>query len=295
MKKTVSLILLTFIAFSTANAQLLWKVSSPDATKPTFLFATEHVAPVAILDSMPALAHAIDAVDEVYGELSLADLQSLSSSPMLMAALTAPADSTLSKVLTPDQLKTIDDYFMKLSGSPSPITPMFDGFKPMMVSTTLLQLAAMKAIPGFNVTQPLDMALLQKAQSAGKPVKGLETPEFQINVLYGTPIARQTADLMQSLTSDIDPVEMLRQMNEAYHAGDLLALEKITSDVEANGMTEEERRRLIDDRNQAWVNFLIGAIPTTSMLIVAGAGHFPGPKGIISLLRDAGFTVQPAN
>lgn len=295
MKKTVSLILLIFSAFSVANAQLLWKVSGNNSQKPTFLFATEHVAPVAILDSLPGLTEALETADEVYGELSLADLQSLASSPALMNALTAPADSTLSKVLTPEQIKIVDDYFMKLSGSPTPITPMLDKFKPMMISTTLLQLASMKAIPGFNIKQPLDKALLERAQAAGKPVKGLETPEFQINVLYGTPIARQADDLIKALTSDVDPVALLSQMNEAYHAGDLIALEELTSDVESSGMTEEERQRLINNRNETWVNFLIGAIPTTSMLIVVGAGHFPGPKGILNLLRNAGFTVEPAN
>ena len=61
----------------------------------------------------------------------------------------------------------------------------------------------------------------------------------------------------------------------------------------AMGMSPEEADKLINDRNSAWVDFLIGALPTTSMLIAVGAGHLPGEKGVINLLQKAGFEVSP--
>lgn len=59
------------------------------------------------------------------------------------------------------------------------------------------------------------------------------------------------------------------------------------------GMSPQEADKLIYNRNSAWVDFLIGALPTTSMLIAVGAGHLPGEKGVISLLKKAGFNVTP--
>lgn len=61
----------------------------------------------------------------------------------------------------------------------------------------------------------------------------------------------------------------------------------------ATGMDEHTAKRLIDDRNQAWADILIGAIPTASVLVAVGAGHLPGVNGLIAKLRDAGFKVDP--
>ena len=60
-----------------------------------------------------------------------------------------------------------------------------------------------------------------------------------------------------------------------------------------NGKTPADKDRLIDKRNEAWVDFLLGMLPTTSMFIIVGAGHLTGPKGLIQQLRNAGYTVEP--
>ena len=38
---------------------------------------------------------------------------------------------------------------------------------------------------------------------------------------------------------------------------------------------------------------MAGLLPTASVLIAVGAGHLPGDKGLISLLRKEGYTVTP--
>ena len=39
---------------------------------------------------------------------------------------------------------------------------------------------------------------------------------------------------------------------------------------------------------------MIGALTTAPMFIAVGAGHLPGPNGLINLLRSKGYTVEPA-
>jgi uncharacterized protein YbaP (TraB family) len=34
-------------------------------------------------------------------------------------------------------------------------------------------------------------------------------------------------------------------------------------------------------------------MPQKSLLVAVGAGHLPGDKGVINLLRKAGYTVTP--
>ncbi len=82
------------------NAQLLWKVSGKDVKSPSYIFGTHHMAPVAVLDSVAGVAEAVASVDELYGELSLAEMTSPETQGVLMGMMTAPADSTLDKVFT---------------------------------------------------------------------------------------------------------------------------------------------------------------------------------------------------
>ncbi len=76
-------------------------------------------------------------------------------------------------------------------------------------------------------------------------------------------------------------------------SSDLNGLAELIAEAQTDGMTEEDARMLLENRNRAWLDILIGAIPTASILIVVGAGHLPGDTGLISLLRNAGYTVEP--
>ena len=50
---------------------------------------------------------------------------------------------------------------------------------------------------------------------------------------------------------------------------------------------------LLYRRNANWVMKLKTLMAGKSLLVAVGAGHLPGEKGVISLLRKAGFTVTP--
>jgi len=59
--------------------------------------------------------------------------------------------------------------------------------------------------------------------------------------------------------------------------------------------TAEELDRLVYGRNRNWVNKLQEIMPQQSLLVAVGAGHLLGEQGLITLLRNAGYTVEPAN
>lgn len=48
-------------------------------------------------------------------------------------------------------------------------------------------------------------------------------------------------------------------------------------------------------RNQNWEKQMKELIPVQSSLFIVGAGHLSGEKGIINLLKKAGFKVTPIN
>jgi uncharacterized protein len=50
---------------------------------------------------------------------------------------------------------------------------------------------------------------------------------------------------------------------------------------------------LLYNRNKNWVSTMERIFSSSSVVIAVGAGHLPGQKGVINLLRQAGYTVEP--
>lgn len=289
MKKVLLLTLAAILSLS-ASAQLLWEVSGNGITRPSYILGTHHLAPAdSIIAANPAIDRALSAVDEVLGEIVLADMAAAQSE--VLAALQAPADSTLSVLLSPAQLDSVNNVLSAYTGGMLR-AEMLNAFKPAMLSTQLEALRAAAAFPGFNPMRQLDALIQEKASLLGKRVGGLETVAYQIGLLYGSPLPQQASDLMKSVRLDQSSRQLAIDLANAYISGDLEAVHDIMMDPD-NGMTPDEASRLIYDRNRSWVSFLVGALTTTPMFIAVGAGHLPGTQGLISLLRSRGYNVEP--
>lgn len=287
-------VLLTLVMISVSlglSAQRLWKISGDGLEKPSYIFGTHHLAPASIADSTAGFAEALDAVERVYGEVDMSLAMAPAAQMKVASMIMAPADSTLSKVFSPEELAEIDAYLQRAVG-PAMTVAMFESYSPIMISIALEMAMMNRIIPDADPMNPLDGHIQQLAREKGKEIGGLETVEFQSALLYGSSIADQAASLLRTVRSGRDPLADSRMLYARYAEGDLDGLMEVMN--EASAMTPEEADAMLYSRNSAWVNFLIGILPATSIMIVAGAGHLPGERGVINLLRKAGFSVNPA-
>lgn len=290
--KRITLALAALIITIGANAQLLWKISGNGLTKPSYLFGTHHVAPLSVIDSVPGLMDALAAADVLYGEVDMEKMTDGATQMKMAQKMMAPADSTLSKVLSAEELAAIDNLF-KENGLPY-TTAQLEVMKPAAVSNIITLIMAQKANPGFNPNAQIDMMMQQRAKEKGKEVKGLETIDSQLDILFGSSISEQAKSLMETVNDPRKSMKAAVAMTNAYLAGNLAELDRMMHDPEI-GMDAAEADRLINRRNGAWVEFMIGVLPTASIIAVVGAGHLPGEKGVINLLRKAGYKVEPAD
>jgi uncharacterized protein YbaP (TraB family) len=76
-------------------------------------------------------------------------------------------------------------------------------------------------------------------------------------------------------------------------AQDLNKLMSIMTDTSIGGDSEEVMDALIYSRNRMWAEKLKVMMPERACLVCVGAGHLPGEKGLLQLLRQAGYTVEP--
>lgn len=292
MKKLLlSIISILLLGYTSAEAQLLWKISGNGLEKPSYLFGTHHMAPVSVLDSVPGFNEALASADKVYGEMVMADATSPESQQVMMMAAMAPQDSTLTAVLSPAAIDSLNTILAKYLG-PQMTAAALNPVKPAMVSTLLAAAQTQAAFPQYNAAQQLDGEIQSRAAALGKEVGGLETMADQCQALFGGSILAQANDLMQAVRNDDMAIDVVKQLANAYLAGDLQAMLDIMENP-ATGFNDEQADRMINKRNADWIRVLAGMLPTMSVLIAVGAGHLPGDKGLISLLRREGYTVEP--
>lgn len=292
MKKLLfTIISVLLLGYSSAEAQLLWKISGSGLEKPSYIFGTHHMAPVSVLDSVPGFKEALASVDKVYGEMVMSDAMSPESQQMMMMAAIAPQDSTLTAVLSPAAIDSLNNILAKYLG-PQMTAAALNPMKPAMVSTLLAAAQTQSAFPQYNAAQQLDGEIQSRAAAIGKEVGGLETMADQCQALFGGSILAQANDLMQAVRNDEIAIDVVKQLANAYLAGDLQAMLDIMENP-ATGFNDEQADRMLNRRNADWMRVLAGMLPAMSILIAVGAGHLPGDKGLISLLRREGYTVEP--
>lgn len=107
MKKFVMTLTAVLAVTLSAQAQLLWKISGNGIEKPSYIVGTHHVAPIGMQDSIPGLMKALQATDQVWGELVMSEMASPQGMVELQKYMAAPADSTLNVLLSPAQIDSV--------------------------------------------------------------------------------------------------------------------------------------------------------------------------------------------
>lgn len=292
MKRIATLVAGALVAVLGANAQILWKVEGNNLDKPSYILGTHHTAPADMLSRINGFNEALDDVEAVYGEINMADMNAMEMQQKMMAHIMAPADSTLSKLFTPEQLDSVGALLSSYVGQPVDMMQM-DPMKPVMVTTQLVLLQSIKAFPGFNPAVQLDATVQNMGKAGGKKVDGLETLEFQMSVLYDTPLREQADDLMESVRNDSTSVVKAGRLAEAYTSGDLAKIDELMHD--SDEMTPAKLERLLLQRNRDWAEKLSAIMKEQPAMIVVGCGHLPGKEGVIELLRAQGYTLTPVD
>lgn len=294
MKKTALIIATLIMGISSANAQLLWRVSGNNAKGDSYLFGTHHMAPASVMDSIKGFTPALASVEEMYGEVEMPENpQSPEMVQLTMKYASAPADSTLTKVLTAAQLDSLNTLLASYTGGMLNAKQL-DAFKPSMVSTQLAMLQSAKNFPDFNPMQQLDTQIQQRAAAANLPVKGLETMEEQFDILMNAPIMDQVDDLMEAVRNDSKSGEKAKKLADAYMTENLDAISEVLFKDEDMDPDDPMFKRLFDNRNASWVKKLTTDIlPSSKVFVAVGVGHLVGDKGLIKVLQEAGYTVTP--
>jgi uncharacterized protein YbaP (TraB family) len=289
MKKCLSVILAGMIALSAAGQgsgenTLLWKITGKGLDKPSYLFGTIHMICREDAVISPNLSRAIRNCDDVYFEV---DMDNLFETLMAVRKMRMRGDTTLKDLLSDTDYRKVKDYF-ETRESVLPFD-VLETYKPFLTVSTLEQ----GSLP-CEKTAMMEQVVMEEAKKHEKTIKGLETLSHQAGVLDSIPYKLQAEQLLayvEKASSGKEGNEEIEKMFRAYKSQDLAKLEEMLHETDAGiaGFAEI----LLYNRNINWVNKLKGLMGERSLVIAVGAGHLPGNKGMINLLRREGYKVTP--
>ncbi len=298
MKKLVLMGLVALMSLmGGVNAQLLYKISGNGLEKPSYIVGTYHLAPGNFADSIPGLKDAFASCKQIYGELDMQDALSNENRDKLEKAQILPEGTTLSSLLTKEQMDRVNALMRETIGADMTnpmLAAQFDKMTPMALSTTLTVFAFIKKSPNFNPMNLLDSHLQLLAQKQGMVIKGLETVDFQVDVLYGSSLEKQVEELMCVVDNFDDVVEMAEFVTAAYFSQDLDQLLDVTNE-EGEGpcaSSPESNDNLIYNRNANWVKAMPDIMRQAPTFFAVGAAHLCGDRGVLRLLEQAGYKIE---
>ena len=298
MKKLVLMGLVALMSLmGGVNAQLLYKISGNGLEKPSYIVGTYHLAPGNFADSIPGLKDAFASCKQIYGELDMQDALSNENRDKLEKAQLLPEGTTLSSLLTKEQMDRVNTLMRETIGADMTnpmLAAQFDKMTPTALSTTLTVFAFIKKSPNFNPMNLLDSHLQLLAQKQGMVIKGLETVDFQVEVLYGGSLEKQVEELMCVVDNFDDVVEMAEFVTAAYFSQDLDQLLDVTNE-EGEGpcaSSPERNDNLIYNRNANWVKAMPDIMRQAPTFFAVGAAHLCGDRGVLRLLEQAGYKIE---
>jgi uncharacterized protein YbaP (TraB family) len=298
MKKLVLMGLVALMSLmGGVNAQLLYKISGNGLEKPSYIVGTYHLAPGNFADSIPGLKDAFASCKQIYGELDMQDALSNENRDKLEKAQILPEGTTLSSLLTKEQMDRVNALMRETIGADMTnpmLAAQFDKMTPTALSTTLTVFAFIKKSPNFNPMNLLDSHLQLLAQKQGMVIKGLETVDFQVDVLYGGSLEKQVEELMCVVDNFDDVVEMAEFVTAAYFSQDLDQLLDVTNE-ESEGpcaSSPESNDNLIYNRNANWVKAMPDIMQQAPTFFAVGAAHLCGDRGVLRLLEQAGYKIE---
>ncbi|WP_440133869.1 TraB/GumN family protein [Chitinophaga sancti] len=284
MLTTLLGLLTTFLPLAQRDApkdssSLLWKISGHGLSKPSYLFGTIHMICSDDLPFSVSIGKAMKETKAFYTEFNLDDAEALKriSGEMIM-----PPDYSFKSLFTPEDYTLLRDYFLDSMGV---TLETLDRMKPMVIISILLQHTVSCEHP-----VSCEQMLLDLAKGHGMSIHGLERAEDQVAIFDSIPDKEEAAALVKTVKTMASSREDYDELLKAYYSADINRLFDLVTKEE---FIVRYKRVMLDNRNRNWIQVISKQIQQAPAFFACGVGHLGGKEGVIALLREEGYRVEP--
>ena len=262
------------------SAQLMYKISGNELSKPSYVVGIHNLAPAAMVQLINGVSDALNGSDQMYGDLNM-DAASADASQTVKDAATLAEGKTIQQLLNADELKRFNSFLMKTQGQDlrnRMLAEKIEKRSPAALTKDMkiwLYLANHRGT--FDPTSQIDAYFVQLAKKNNMPMFGLETIEEYANAVYKTiPETRQMDNILNGY--------MLQNMNTIEQALN----EKLGGTCDAT----DEEATVCQQRIAQWAQKMPEIMKGAPTLFIIGIEKLPGEKGLLQLLKNAGYTVE---
>lgn len=259
----------------TESKSLLWKIEG-DSVQTSYLYGTIHLLPQEAFEIHENVSNAFDAAEQIVLEIDMDD-------PMMQMKMMQNA--SMKGETTLDQLFSDEDYSAISEALKETVGIGLEGvnkMKPFVIASMLIS----NLIEGTPASY--EMTFVQMAREKELEIVGLETVESQMAIFDKIPYEEQARDVVDMVQNEEATRAEFAAMVKAYKEEDLQGLYDL---IESYADTAAEMNELIIKRNHNWIPVIGELVKDKVCFIGVGAGHLGGEKGVISLLRNAGYVV----
>lgn len=282
------------------NNSLLWQISGKGLKTPSYLFGTIHIIPKEDFFLTPTAREALQRSQQVTFEIDVKDMMNPLKLLGLIGKLKMSGNQKICDFLTEAQCNQVKK---KLEAKGLSLK-MFERTKPLFLSSLLsgegTEGGGDNPLSGNSKSVSYELELMkivntenkkEKDKSKKKTTSGLETIDLQMAIFDSIPYSEQAKMLVQSLDEQQDSKTSFKKLVELYKSQNVEAMSKLMQTEEAG--IGNYQNLFIGKRNRTWIPQMEDLIKQKCVFFAVGAGHLGGTEGVIKLLRDAGYTVQP--
>ncbi|WP_299870355.1 TraB/GumN family protein [uncultured Hoeflea sp.] len=275
---------------------VLWKIEKT-GIEPSWLFGTMHVTDPRVTAVPDPVRSALEVSDTVVIEtIDILDPLKAQAALMTRPELTMfTGDGSLTAFLDETEAELVE---AELADRGIPLA-LVSKMKPWMISG-MLALPPCELARKAGGAEFLDIKIANDAKRAGKTLLGLESIGEQMSAMADLPMEFHIRGLVETIRlADLMP-DIMATMTELYLQGEIalimpaiMAAGPEASDEDAAGYAEFEQR-IVLMRNHVMAERAAPILARGNAFIAVGALHLPGEEGLVSLLRQAGYTVSAA-
>lgn len=261
---------------------LLWKISGNDMSKPSYLYGTMHVS--------KKLAYYLS--DQFYKSIKSVDVVGLETNPAEWVEQMEKYN--LIRSFNGEQgyyRRSFRNFYSDAFKLDIPVNRAYHGLlaiDPEIINSLLFR----SGYTGENFEENtyVDLFIYQAGAKWDKKIVSLE--DFKTSMVKGKLAYMPDVDEEEMDFDYYSGGYMTQELIEnAYRIGDLDAIDSL---YKYANKSKNFQKYLIDDRNLLFVNSMDSIMKAKqSIFSGVGAAHLPGENGVIELLRQRGYIVEP--
>ena len=261
-----------------ADKLSLWRIRTSSAT--LYLLGSIHAVKADTYPLPAPMEAAFAQADTLVLEVDMSRLSPQEISRAIARRGHYPQGQTIRDALTPDTWRALSAWLDTRNIAYSGIAHT----RPWLLAINI-QMGALQRL-GYDPAYGIDRHFYQEARRAGKRIEALETWQQQIGLLSDMPAKVQDVELRATLASLDHTRKDMATLVDAWRHGDVDRLYSLyMRDAHSDPQLDRWMTRLTVDRNERMAAKIRGYLSKGGhWLVVVGALHMGGPRGLVKLL-----------